>query len=164
LAGYKKPRQQGSRLLTFVDVAGEISRRLNESAMKSDEVLARLTSHGRIDMGPYLDPVICEHCGSVNQLRVNWDKLKADGLTHLIKSITPTKYGDKIEFHDAQSALGMVGKAHGLFKERHEIGLDDPTRQLLAQIGLLAAACITDPAQRERFESELGKMMENSNG
>jgi hypothetical protein len=43
-------------------------------------------------------------------------------------------------------------------------GLDEPTRQLLAQIGALAAHCITDPAKREEFVQGLQEMMGEETG
>ena len=85
----------------------------------------------------------------------------SDGQTVVIK---PVRWSAADIGRYVEVASKLMRLAAGAETERGIVGLDDPTRQLLAQIGLLAAACITDPAQRERFESELGKMMENSNG
>ncbi len=44
--------------------------------------------------------------------KVNLKTLKSLGLMHLVKSITPTRYGDKVEFYDAQNALINILKIY----------------------------------------------------
>lgn len=46
--------------------------------------------------------------------------LIADGKGHLIKGVKETQFGRNIEFYDAQSALGLLAKHHGLLNERNE--------------------------------------------
>lgn len=46
--------------------------------------------------------------------------MERDGKKHLIKGIKPTQYGLAVEFYDAQAALGMIGKKHGLFIDKSE--------------------------------------------
>jgi hypothetical protein len=102
----------GSRLLKNVKIRGRISERLNTKAMAADEVLARLSEQARADIGDLLGP-----SGMVIDLAT----AKEQGLTHLIKSLNWTKSGLRVELYDAQNALLHLGRAHGLFKEQHEM-------------------------------------------
>ena len=109
-AGYKFPRRQAFRLLTNVDIKEEIKRRIDELAMQADEVLLRLAEQAR---GLNKDFFTID--GHIDALAI----LSADK-THLIKKTKQTKYGLEIELYDAQVALEKIGRAHGLFVERHE--------------------------------------------
>lgn len=109
-AEYKYPRRQGSRLLTFVDVQELIKERISQKAMSADEVLLRLAEHARGDISKFIK----EGGG------IDWVAVAEHG--GLVKSITHTAgRQSRIEIYDAQSALGLLGKAHGLFRERHEL-------------------------------------------
>lgn len=152
-ADYAHPGQQGHRLLKNVEIQEAIKQRLAETAMEADEVLARLSDQARADIADFI--TIDEGTG-----KPTLDLRKAEGKTHLVKNVRETKEGTFIELYNSQSALVHMGKAHGVFEERHVIGLDEPTRQLLAQIGLLAAYCITDPTMRDKFEAGLAELME----
>jgi hypothetical protein len=94
----------GPRLLADVGIKAEIDQRKAELLMSADEVMVRLTEQGRAAYAPYIRPD-----GSVNMA-----DLVLDGKAHLIKKIKPTKEGNEIEFYDAQTALAMIAKAHGL--------------------------------------------------
>ena len=115
-AGYseRSARSTASENLTKPNIATEIKRRITEKAMSADEVLLRLADQARLDVGPYV-------MTDDGELSIDWDELKAAGLTHLVKAITPTRYGTKIEFHDPQAALVQLGRALGIFKDRLEI-------------------------------------------
>ena len=114
-AGYseKTARQQGQRLLTNADIASAISAGLAERAMPVTEVVARLSIQARADVR---ELYTFDDEGHMTGLR-----LTRDAPLHLIRSITPTRYGNKIEVHDQQAALIALGKAHGLFVDRQEI-------------------------------------------
>lgn len=113
-AGYKFPTRQGSRLLTFVEVKEEIQRRLDEKVMSADEALARLSDQARLDVGLFV------YEDDDHELHVNWGDLVEAELTHLVKAIYLTKYGTRIEFHDPQRALELIGKHHRLFSDTIE--------------------------------------------
>jgi hypothetical protein len=103
-------------LLLDVGIQAEIEKRLDELKMGADEVLVRLTDLARFDPGPFvIEP--SEH----KELVIDWPKLVSAGLTHLVKSVYLTKYGTRIEFHDQQHALELIGKHHRLFVDRQEI-------------------------------------------
>lgn len=97
------------------EIAEEIEKRFQASAMSAAEASMLLSDQARADMGPYLD----------DDGYVDFGKLKEDGKTHLIKSYEvihfPTgKVKIKIRTYDAQSALVNVLKLHGEFKEQIE--------------------------------------------
>jgi len=114
-AGYKHPNAMGPRLVKVGIIAKEIQRRLDEKKLDADEVLRRLGDIARTDLGPYIES------DSMGRVGVDIEGLKKAGLTHLIKGITPTKHGARIEFHDAAQALQLIGKHHKLFTEKHEV-------------------------------------------
>lgn len=118
-AGYATPRQQGSENLSKPDIRAAIDAGLAAQAMPADEVLARLAAIARSDVRELMEFT------EVDQLRENGTvaipagtfiglRLTRSAPLHLVKSITPTKYGDKVELHDAQTALTTLAKAHGL--------------------------------------------------
>lgn len=125
LAGYSKKtaRQQGSRLLTDVDIAAAVAARLAELKMSADEVLTRLADIARGDMADFVsldrdgEPLL-----NLNAAR-DTNKLK------LVKKFKRTRrtFGEmvetqvEIELYDAQAALNTLGKHHRLFAERVEL-------------------------------------------
>jgi len=131
-AGYKHPNVKGSQLVKVSVVAKEIKRRLTQVAMDADEVLARLSQQARADIGEF---VIKTDKGLIS---LDWEKLREAGLTHLVKSLIPTRYGTKIELHDAQAALVHLARSHALFKDRVDVTSDDqPIKVIGADLGKL---------------------------
>ena len=118
LAGYKHPRSMGSYLLTIHDITEQIEKRLDEKAMGADEVLTRLAEQARGDIDECLTT---DH----NVTMIDWSKLKARGLTHLVKKFKQTKLGVEVEFYDAQSALVHLGRHHKLFTDKTELSGDE---------------------------------------
>lgn len=115
-AGYsaKTARQQGSRLLTKVDVRQAIEARLAGLSMGANEVLARLTDQASASMEDFVNP---EKLG----VRVVDLKRAADrGKLHLVKKVTETQHGLSVELHDPQVALIQLGRALGLFVDKTE--------------------------------------------
>jgi hypothetical protein len=108
-AGYAQPMQQGHRLLRNVDIVPHVETALKERTLPKSEVLARLTAHARADIRDLF--AFNEETGEWEGLNIN----RAAPL-HLIRSITPTKYGTKIELHDQQAALIKLGEAYGIFR------------------------------------------------
>ena len=92
-------------------IAGEIRRRLEEMRMSADEVLVRLTEQAR---GAYKDYLLAD--GTVDLTR-----MLAEGRGHLIKAMRVGRGGNiVVEFHDAQTALSMLARTHGLFQDKEE--------------------------------------------
>lgn len=108
-AGYAFPNVEGARLLVNASIAAEVQARLSTKGMAADEAVARLADQARADIRHLL---AFDQEGNVTGLR-----LHIDAPLHLVKSVTPTKYGTKVELYDAQSALVNILKMHGLFRE-----------------------------------------------
>jgi len=122
-AAYSHPGQQGERLLKKVEIADYIKARLREAALSADEVLARLSEQARVSIADFVQegtlPIVDKDGNVVGEqqvVEINWAMIKKKG--HLIRSITNTRAGPKLELHDAQSALITIGKAHKLFIDR----------------------------------------------
>jgi hypothetical protein len=109
-AGYECVYQSAHDNLINPKISQAISNRLRGQAMSADEVLNRLGEQARSDIGAFLGK------GGILDL----DAAKEKGITHLIKSISWSKQGVRIELYSAQEALDKIGKAHGLFKDVHE--------------------------------------------
>lgn len=151
-AEYAHPGQQGHRLLKNVEIQDAIKKRLAETAMEADEVLARLSEQARADVVDFITIDIATG-------RPIIDLRAAEGKTHLIKSVRETKEGVFIELYNSQSALVQMGKAHGVFEERHIVGLDESTRQFLGKLVALVLPYV--PADKiPEFKEKLSKLEE----
>ena len=109
-----------------------------EKVMGSTEVLGRLSEHARVSVADFVtvklvpttlviplsdddegDAPAGVEQGFVQVVELNAEAIKVNG--HLIKSITPTKWGPRIELHDGQSALVQLGRYHKLFVDQAEV-------------------------------------------
>lgn len=115
LAGYseKDAKSRGYRLLKRAEVQAVIRERLQEKAMGSDEVLARLAEQARGSVGDYL---VVEGEEGKEQVRFDLVKLVKEGKGHLLRAVTVNKV--RIEFYNAQAALELLAKHQGLFREQ----------------------------------------------
>lgn len=102
-------------------IAEEISKQLQASAMSANEVLMRLGEQARVEYSKYID----------SEGTVHLDTLLADDKGHLIKGIKETKYGRQIEFYDGQSALNTIAKHHGLLTDKLEIKIENELNSAL---------------------------------
>lgn len=119
-AGYSEAtaKQQGSRLLTNVDVDSHIRAYLKQSSMDADEVLFHITEIARGDMDALVD----------NNGNPDIVSARANGKTRLIKKIKQrsitTEESDitesEIETHDRLRALELLGKHYKLFTDKIE--------------------------------------------
>ena len=116
-AGYSSPNTQGPRLLLDVGMQAEIQQRLSEIAMSADEVLTALAEIGRASVDDIMD------VDSSGRLSFNFKRAQEQGKLHLIKSVTPTQSGTKVELHDRMKALELLGKHHKLFTDN--VNLND---------------------------------------
>lgn len=113
----------GWRLLRTTRIAEAIQARLNHAAMPADEVLARITDHARADVDDFLDAD-----GAFDLVKAR--RAKRTGLIKKFKTKTATRMVGEMEvktievefeLHDAQTALGMLGKHYKLFADRTEL-------------------------------------------
>lgn len=108
-AGYKWPNKVGSQKRKKFDA--EIKACLRKDAMDADEVVARLAWQARADIGDFVDGA-----GELDLAAA-----KSKGLTHLVKSVTWTNRGPRLELHGAQTALVHLGRHLGLFTDKVKI-------------------------------------------
>lgn len=128
-AGYKaSPDVQGAQNLVKPSIRALIDARLEELGMGAQEVLARLASHAKGDVRPFL---VTHPDGTVEfDLRSE----EAQNNLHLIKElrqkrrVIPRGRGEEpiieveteLKIHDPQAALQLLGRYHKLFHERPE--------------------------------------------
>lgn len=126
LAGYANPESNAYRLLLSDGVQAAILARLDEAALRTDEILARLSDIATADLSDF---VKCTASG----FSLDLEHARQCGKTHLIKKLSNTKHGVAIELHDAQAALVHLGRYRKLFVDRVEHELRDKSdQQLLA--------------------------------
>lgn len=128
-AGYSEASaySQGQRLLKNVEIQAAIAQKLQDSAMKSDEILQKLTEIARGSIGDYLDV-------SSMAFQIDLAKAKELGKLHLIKRVrqkttTIVREGAEdveqnqidIELLDQLKALELLGRYHKLFIDRTEL-------------------------------------------
>lgn len=114
-AGYKGDRNTlgvvAHQNLRNPKIAAAIEQHI-ESIMPAGEVLTLLADQARGSMADFID---------VDTNTLDLQKAAQAGKLHLVKKFTrvdtETSSRVSIEIHDAQSALGLLGKHHGLFKE-----------------------------------------------
>jgi len=129
VAGYAFPDKFAYRLVRNTKIREAIEIRFKDRIMTAEEVLARLTEQARGDIGSYVD----------DEGNVDFAKLREDGKAHLVKSISDSKYGKRIEFYSAQKAMEIMGKYHRLFAERIENITFDMSRLSNRQLERLAS-------------------------
>lgn len=124
-AGYAKPAETSSRLLRNVNIQKILKEAVGRKAMSAEEVLERLGEQARVDISAFVRKQVILGADGVEAciLSLNWDEIKKRG--HLIKSITATAHGPKLELHDGQTALIHLGKHHRLFVDRVDVTSKD---------------------------------------
>lgn len=115
LAGYTKATAaaRASEILRNPKVHAEIERRFKSSAMSADEIISRLSEEAAADLRDFFDL-------SGEFPKLDLKKALESGKTHLIKSISCTVHGYKVELHDSQAAKALLARYHGLFVDRHK--------------------------------------------
>lgn len=116
-AGYAHPNVEGPKNLVKPSIRAALDVGLRERTLPKDEVLTRLTALATGDMRELM---------RFNEETGDWEgiRLHRGSPFYLIKSITPTKYGDKIELHDPITPLLKIGEAYGIFRDRIADSMD----------------------------------------
>lgn len=105
-----------------------INERFAETAMRADEVIARISEQAATDMGDFIK--------IKNGIPFfDLEKAAARNKLHLIQSFENTKNGVKLKLYDAQTAQRTLAQHHGLLKT--EITINFPP-ELLERFGKLA--------------------------
>jgi hypothetical protein len=124
-------------------IQAAIQVRLDEAAMQTNEVLARLAEQARFNVAEFFLFEEVEETDkngqvhkSTNFVGMNWENFQRYG--HLVKRLSWTKLGKPIlELHDAQNALLNIGRHLGLFKD---VNIDiDISKLTDVQLNRLAA-------------------------
>lgn len=127
MAGYsiKTARQIGSYNLSKVDILAYIEKRLDELAMTSKEVLVGLTIEAKGSISDILEAdgsfdyeAMCGRGADklLKELKVK-RIVRTDPATKEIVDETTHEF----KMYDAQNAKVQIGKARGLFIEKHEL-------------------------------------------
>jgi phage terminase small subunit len=110
-----------THLMAKPEIKEQVELRMSEIAMKTDEVLLRLTQQARVSLADFVysdttvQPSPDGGVTTVKTVGINWDAIQESG--HLVKSIKPTTNGIALELHDPQAALEKIGRALGMFKD-----------------------------------------------
>ena len=155
-AGYNgKANVVGPRLLANVSIQAIIQTRLVEMKMGADEVLARLSDQSRASVAPFLR--------TDEQGNPTGFNLGPDRPTHLVKKVAITDKGISFEVYDAQAALALMAKHHGLLVERHEHTWKDALKQqghdpdvIKQQLITAAIAALSSPDRRDDERGDSG--------
>lgn len=127
-AGYaeKSAHAIGWENLRKPEISGEISQRLQESAMTADEVLMRLADQARGDIDNYLDDDGHFDLKKARQAKKTGiiKKLKTKTTTRVIADIEYVTTEVEFELYDAQAALVQLGRHHKLFTDKTEMDID----------------------------------------
>lgn len=135
-AGYsaKTAGAIGHENLKKPEIAAAVEERIAELKMSADEVLLRLADQARASAEDFMtvaeEPIVNEEgqpvlgADGVPLVRryavLDLPKAADRGKLHLVKKLSYTNNGPAIELYDAQAALALLGKHHGLFVERQE--------------------------------------------
>lgn len=136
LAGYAHPQVAGAKLMAKPAIRARIRGRVEAVAMQVDEMLGRMADFARADVTDFFDCFREEKLYDENGLEcgvarlLDLEKVRGKRLGHLIKKITPGRYGDTIELHDAKGALEMLMKVAGMLNhtQRHLVTNEEVRR------------------------------------
>lgn len=99
--GYKWPGRVGwQKKQKF---AKEIEAAIEEMTLEAEEALAKLSAQASVDYSQYVT-------GRGSTLAIDVEKLKEDGLGHLIREVYQTKEGPRVKLADPDWALELVLK------------------------------------------------------
>lgn len=120
-AGYPHPKENGTRLLSYVAVRAAIDAKLDQVAMGQDEILARLSDIASASLGDFIEVDEDGH-------RVSIIKGKRRGKMHVLKKVktkvrtttinkeVETEVETEIEIKDSYPALVKLAEYRGLIK------------------------------------------------
>lgn len=136
-AGYseKTARFIGAENLTKPNIAAAVAAGLAERAMGGDEVLARLADHARSTADDFItvyesplhdivgQPILDRDGNAIVRYfpSLDLEKARQRGMLHLIKKVSYTAHGPSVELYDAQAALALLAKHHGLLVDKTEV-------------------------------------------
>jgi phage terminase small subunit len=143
-AGYKGNNNAlgvvGHRNLRNAKIQTFLSKRYQEVAMASDEVMARLAKKARANVSDFVD----------EQGLIDWEKVHQSG--DVIKSITHTKgKQSKIELESSLRALELIGKYHALFTDKVQLEASTELIALMREFQITDDDIRSDPLLYQLF-------------
>lgn len=116
----------GAENLSKPYIREEIEKRVSEIVMTSNETLVRLGQMAKgVDLSEYIEMKEIfrmdeDGKSDLYDIKAYFDieKFNKDGHGHLIKSVTQTSHGIRVELHDQMSALVHIGKHQQLFIDK----------------------------------------------
>lgn len=164
--GYAFPDRAAVRLLNLPNIQDEIAERMKVTELQTDEVLSRLGQQARLNPSMFFIfawvPILDVHKNpkkdtngeiikEYKMIDVDWEVFEKYG--YLVKKLSYDRKGNPvIEFHDAQNALMLIGRAQKLFVDR----VDSTNINVAVSADDMAAA----RAKAQEFEQSL---LSNSN-
>lgn len=94
-------------LLKLPQIKAAIEEEFASVTMSKSEVLKRITAIAEIDVSDFMS----------DSGELNIAKIKESGAGYLIKSISDTKFGKRVDLYDSQKALETLAKIYGLFND-----------------------------------------------
>jgi phage terminase small subunit len=102
----------GAKLLVKASIQNQVKARMEELSLQTHEVMYRFTEQARLNPSEFFT---FDAAGEMTG--INWEVFRAKG--YLVKALRYDRKGRPVlEFHDSQTALSQIGKAHGMFVER----------------------------------------------
>lgn len=102
-------------------IRAAIDARLALTTMPPVEIISRIGQMATADIAEFYTFKERRYRGKVKRsAELDLVKLLESGKSHLVKSVTWTQFGPRIEMVDAQAALKLLGMHHRLFTEKVE--------------------------------------------
>ena len=108
---YEAAANSAYELLMKPDVKEALDVLFNASLMTKTEVLKRINAIANINVNDLMNDF-----GEIDIAKV-----KKHNAGYLIKSISDTKYGKRVDLHDASKALDTLAKIHRLFDDKADV-------------------------------------------
>lgn len=112
IAGYTSPSKVAWQMTQKPLIKAAIEQRMRDARISADEVIVRLMQQATANVGDFFTI-------TPDGPEWNWEKIKEKGF--LVKSVTKTRDGYKLEFYDAQKALELLGRSMALFTDNVKV-------------------------------------------
>jgi len=148
-AGYSGDRhtleQVGSENLSKPEIRAEIDKRLKASIPSAEEVLTRVSQRAHVDITPYLD----------EENRLDVERLRADGLGHLVVGVKPGRQGTEYTLASPETASKMLARYHRLLGQHVDIDVSGTLGADASTLASLASqiAAIQAPSDDDTEDS-----------
>lgn len=135
---YESAAVSAYELLKNPKIKEALDEEFNASVMTKSEVLKRINAIADVNVNELMNDY-----GEIDIAKVR----KSDA-GYLIKSISDTKFGKRIELHDASKALDTLAKIHRLFDDKSEVTVN----------------IVQELSAKQKLEDTLDKLADKLNG